>query len=66
MCLEVMGGSLCEFDGVAFGDEVDVLGWAVEEEVAEGAADEIEGRVGGVAGGDRAGYGAAGSAGKRR
>ena len=32
-------------DGVAFDGEVDVEGGASEEEVAEGAADEVEGRI---------------------
>jgi hypothetical protein len=38
---EVVGGSLGDLDGIALYDEIDVEGWAVEEEVAEGAADEI-------------------------
>jgi hypothetical protein len=52
--VEVMGGAAGELDGVALGDEVYVVGGAIEEEVADGATDEPEGYAGSIGSSDDA------------
>ena len=64
--VEVMCGAGGEVDGVVVGYQVDVAAGYAEEEVAYGAADEVEGGACCVGGGDDAGDGATRCAGERR